>query len=384
MTTQQTLQTLSYADPYPRQKPQLLIDISGIIRYDSRTGIPRVVKSQLHALTRLDQDICSVEPIYLDTYDNTPPLHFYASTRRPLSLKKGDILYTPDLDPQSVKEATCHRLYRCYKNLGVSLVTLIHDILPITHPEFFVKGQDAIHKEWLSSVLAFSDMLITTSDATKDALSAYAPHHPPIYTVAPGVSLPPVHAPSIPSVQTEHPSFLVVSTLEPRKAHAQLLDAFEILWAKGYPFPLTFVGKQGWHVESLIERIRTHPQNGKLLCYKAFVADEELNALYTNADALIVASYAEGFGLPLIEAAHRGLSLVVRDIPVFREVASTHAYYFPDTRAARPLADAILAWSRLYANDAHPKTARMPYNDQTQNARLLLERFAPFFLFNKM
>ena len=370
MTTQQTLQTLSYLDPYPRQKPQLLIDISGIIRYDSHTGIPRVVKNQLKALQDLPQDLYTIAPIYLSTHPDTPPLHLYATTHTPISLAQGDIIYNPDLDPLGIKQASENHLYTCYKHLGIYIVTLIHDILPITHPHFFVQGQDTIHQEWLMHILKISDLLITTSDATATALHSYTPDHPPLTTIPLGTTT--LGTKPTPKSQTA-PNFLTVSTIEPRKAHAQILDAFELLWEQGRDLHLTIVGKQGWNVDALLDRIHTHPQNGKLLHYKAFVSDEDLHTLYSSSSALIVASYAEGFGLPLIEAAHYDLPIIARDLPVFHEIAKTHAFYFPDTPEADLLAKAILEWLTQAHQNTHPQSRSISYDSWSQNAQKLLQ-----------
>lgn len=81
------------------------------------------------------------------------------------------------------------------------------------------------------------------------------------------------------------------------------------------------------------------------------VRDETLEQVYRSARALLAASEGEGFGLPLIEAAQHGLPIIARDIPVFREVAGEHAYYFGG-EDAQTLADALRVWLSL--GDATP------------------------------
>ena len=68
----------------------------------------------------------------------------------------------------------------------------------------------------------------------------------------------------------------------------------------GHPLKLIIVGKQGWLTESLVERLNQHPQNGVQLFWLKGVSDEMLTWLYQNCAALIAASFAEGYGLPLI------------------------------------------------------------------------------------
>ena len=120
----------------------------------------------------------------------------------------------------------------------------------------------------------------------------------------------------------------MVGTIEPRKGHAQVLDAFELLWRTNAERTLIVAGKQGWHVESFIERLKSHPEAGRRLIWLPDTSDSQLAQLYADLDGLIMASEAEGFGLPLVEAAHYGMPLFVRDLPVFREVAGDHAVYF--------------------------------------------------------
>jgi glycosyltransferase involved in cell wall biosynthesis len=91
---------------------------------------------------------------------------------------------------------------------------------------------------------------------------------------------------------------------------------------------LIIVGKPGWLPEALTTRLSTHPQLDRQLFWVQSASDEYLEKIYAAARCLIAASEAEGFGLPLIEAARHGLPIIARDIPVFREVAQEHALYF--------------------------------------------------------
>jgi glycosyltransferase involved in cell wall biosynthesis len=89
--------------------------------------------------------------------------------------------------------------------------------------------------------------------------------------------------------------------------------------------------------------LRQHPELNQRLFWPQGVSDELLTHIYGNSDCLIAASWGEGFGLPLIEAAHHGLPVLARDLPVFREVANDNATYFT-ANDSQGLADAILQW----------------------------------------
>ena len=94
--------------------------------------------------------------------------------------------------------------------------------------------------------------------------------------------------------------------------------------------------------------------------------------LYAQSTALLAESFAEGFGLPLIEAARQGLPIIARDIPVFHEVAGEFAFYFPDTDSAA-LADSLRRWLSLYAEGKAPQSKDMPYLTWAQSTQQLLQ-----------
>ena len=96
-------------------------------------------------------------------------------------------------------------------------------------------------------------------------------------------------------------------------------------------------------VEGLIERLDRHPERGRRLHVIDRPADHELHHCYRRAAALLFPSLGEGFGLPLIEAAHFGTPILASDLPVLREVAGDHAHYFDPTRADS-IAEAIERW----------------------------------------
>jgi len=149
----------------------------------------------------------------------------------------------------------------------------------------------------------------------------------------------------------------MVSTVEPRKGHAQALDAFEQLWRSDVlsdgkdcaadraicsEARFVIVGHLGWRVEQLQRRIEQHPELGKRLFWLRNLSDSALAALYGRADLLLMASEGEGFGLPIVEAARHGVPLLLRDLPVFREIAEGHAIWFSsDNELSAALCDAL-------------------------------------------
>jgi glycosyltransferase involved in cell wall biosynthesis len=150
----------------------------------------------------------------------------------------------------------------------------------------------------------------------------------------------------------------MVGTLEPRKGHEQVLNAFDELWINGEPFNLIIVGKQGWLVDQLVERLTNHCECGRKLFWLTNASDEYLSHLYQRSIALIAASFGEGFGLPIIEASRHHCAVIARNLPVFREAAETHAFFF-DCETGEELAKCIKKWLNLWALDRHPKSLGM-------------------------
>ena len=147
---------------------------------------------------------------------------------------------------------------------------------------------------------------------------------------------------------------LMVGTLEPRKGHAQALAAVESLWKDGIHL------QSGHHRQGRLARqLRRHPERNRRLFWLEKASDALLMQLYAQSTALLAASYAEGFGLPLIEAAHYGLPIIARDIPVFHEVAGDFAFYFPNTDSAA-LAESLRQWLQLHAEGKAPRSTGMP------------------------
>ena len=101
------------------------------------------------------------------------------------------------------------------------------------------------------------------------------------------------------------------------------------------------VGHRGWNVDALLGCLRHHPYWGSQLIGIDDASDSELQYIYQKMDALIFASRAEGFGLPIVEALSQNRKVIASDIPVHREVAGDLVSYF-DANDPVHLRDAIV------------------------------------------
>lgn len=159
----------------------------------------------------------------------------------------------------------------------------------------------------------------------------------------------------------------MVGTIEPRKGYDAALDAFDTLWQDNQDHRLIIVGREGWQhlplaqrvpVTSLVRRLQHHPERYGRLLWLSSADDQALQGAYAQADCLLAASLGEGFGLPLIEAASRGLPVLARDIAVFREVAPPGTVFFN----ADQLADALRHWQPA-ASPPGPGPAPVSWQD---------------------
>lgn len=382
--------------PVRNSAKQLFVDISATHRSDRKTGIERVVRSLLLNFLALPPLGYRVEPVYLTNEGGR--WHYRYARRYTMRLLEcppdilkddvaeyhnGDMLLCVDLSGSLLVDASREGLLREMKNQGVQLFSMVHDILPLTMPRFFPEGSDKMHLDWLTTVLEMNGC-ICVSKSVADELSWWIAQNAPsksipfriewshhgadIDTSAPSTGLPP-DAEDVLAAISKTPSFLMVGTIEPRKGHLQTIEAFTGLWEAGEDINLIIVGKEGWKdlpqemrrtIPEIVSRLKNHPERGKRLFWLEGISDEYLEKVYEASTCLIFASEGEGFGLPLIEAAKHGLPIIARDIPVFREVAGEHAYYFLGKEPS-DLVAAVKRWITLYNQKAHPKSTAMPW-----------------------
>lgn len=388
------VQTISLSNFDNNLKKQILVDISGITTFDPKTGISRVVKSQFIELFKLKQNLYEIKAIYLKKI-NQNYYYFYANSYMKNDLKldikenqdkqvivnKNDILYISDLSPLSITQALNGKIFERYKNLGIKIVFLVYDLLPIKYPLFFKENQDKIHQKWLEDITFISSNFITISNSVASDLKIWLNKHNPknkanIKAIHLGADFPNIDYSSFQTktyTSSQNIDFLVVSTIEPRKAHQQLLQAFEILWQTNKKINFHIVGKKGWLVDELVAKIQNHQYINKLLFYYDFVDDKTLKDLYKNCDAIIVPSYDEGFGLPIIEAAFYKKPIITRDIEVFKEIANNNAFYFKDTKNPQDIVDALIDWIDLYKQNLHPKSDNLKSLSWKKNAKITFD-----------
>jgi len=120
---------------------------------------------------------------------------------------------------------------------------------------------------------------------------------------------------------------LFVGTLEPRKNQALMLDAFDELSKTDPDLHLIFIGKIGWNVEQLVNKINTHPLKNKRIFHLQNINDALLKSFYQNAYIVAYLSHYEGYGLPVVESLLHGNITIVSNNSSMPEVGGIYAEY---------------------------------------------------------
>ena len=335
-----------YAVNHPKMepsggRPRLLVDVSTTFHLSQVSGIQRTVRSLVSALKRNEMRyMFEIVPVRLRR-DGTV-LTLVTAREFPeawsdgdiLALRKGDCVLMLD-SSWDIYPKWSEVIFPIIRSLGGKIITCIYDILPVTHPQFFPTKTVRMFNPWFKLATEESDAVLSISRATRSEVEQRSKltrvqslffHLGADFGSAPSSQL---------SISKKSiPTFLMVGTIEPRKGHATVLDAFQAIWRSGQKMNLIFVGRPGWKVGALMKRIRKTAKSNESFIFHEGASDELLSECYRSADVVIAASLAEGFGLPLVETLRLGKPIIASDIPAFREVAGDLPTYFEPGNSA--------------------------------------------------
>jgi glycosyltransferase involved in cell wall biosynthesis len=267
---------------------------------------------------------------------------------------------------------------------------LCHDLIPIQFPHWYGQPEREGFKTYYDKAFAVADRVMFTSKCTREDATAYC--HTLGIPLADSAVVP--MGSDIAAKRTDAllPDRLVpgayclfVSTIEPRKNHVLLTQAWkrlvsdEIVAKSG--FKLVFVGRPGWQMGSFHEDIATDPLLKDSVMHLSDVNDETLARLYEDAGFCLYPPKFEGFGLPIIEALAYGKALLVSNAGPMPEIAGDFAIAL-DPEDANVWADAIERW--ILHPEERERLARRTRNDYQpltwdESAKLFFDRaLAPF------
>jgi glycosyltransferase involved in cell wall biosynthesis len=383
------------ANQRSERAPQLLVDVSILSAFDAKSGIQRVTRSILLSLLTSPPQGWTVRPVRLDRQHMayryaSAFLRMLESTPEAddddewVDTQQGDVFLGLDL----IADAAAHAeaWFSAQRERGVKIHFVVYDLLPVLRPEWFHEGIARCFPDWVETIAKVSDSLVCISRAVADDLKAWLDAANPerfrelslgyfhlgadIENSHPSTGLPDGADEVLRALQAK-PTFVMVGTVEPRKGHVQAFAAFQELWTAKVDVNLVIVGKAGWGIGDLPETLARHADQNERFFWLQGISDEYLDKIYEASSCLLAPSLGEGFGLPLIEAAQKGLPILARDIPVFREVAGNHAFYFTGNEAST-LASAVQTWIGLDKDGRAPASTGMPWLTWTQSAEQLV------------
>ena len=371
-------------DSLLREKPGLLIDVTQTTQSDLGTGIQRVVNNIFREIYQYKNER-SVIPVRnyhgkLIT-GNQYVKRYLGETEKPeymLTLQKEDKMLLLDSSWEYAEDFS-HILERAKKENILSFA-VVYDLIPIQYPELVTSSVFAqIFRSWHNMILQKADSVLCISRTTADAVAQYYEkmkfkRNSPLnlYYFHMGADVPGGTQEARPKIQDfvkPGKTFLMVGTLEPRKGHMIALQAFrKVIQEKEHDCRLLIIGHNGWKNDEIREQLALPEYKNKVLWIED-ATDAELRWAYAHSDALIAASKDEGFGLPLVEAAHFGLPIICSDIPIFREVTQGYADYFK-VMDADDLARCISEWLET---KVHPDSRKIRIYTWQESAKEILD-----------
>ena len=199
-------------------------------------------------------------------------------------------------------------------------VCLVHDLIPIEFPEYARPDGAALHRRRVDTIVSRADGILTNSHATLAALQPYldrAGRTPEVRVAHLGTD-------PISAVRPEgqHPYFVCVGTIEPRKNHLLLLHIWRSLSERHGPHAiprLILIGRRGWENEQVVDMLERCPALVGCVEEKGGLPDREVQAIIAGAQALLLPSFAEGYGMPVTEALTLSVPVVCSDLPALHE-----------------------------------------------------------------
>ncbi|MBQ1540387.1 MAG: glycosyltransferase family 4 protein [Caulobacteraceae bacterium] len=241
-------------------------------------------------------------------------------------------------------------------------IPFVHDLIPLEHPEYARPGGARDYARKIAAASALASGVLVNSQATAEALA-------PALTAAgraTPVRVAPLGVPTSPPIRNANvlcarPYFVALGTIEPRKNHLLLLHLWRrmalTLGPERTP-DLMLVGRRGWESEMVFDLLDRAPTLRGVVHELGCIPDTRLRELIRGARAVLLPSFAEGYGLPVAEALALGAPVIASDLPALRETGGGAPDYLDPLDGA--------AWAAAAADYATPGSARR----QAQLARI--------------
>lgn len=365
-----------------RRKPGILVDLTQITRSNAKTGIQRVVDNIFRQITLLDVNAIGVRDLQGDLitdklYAALEKNEEFKEQEQKINLKQGDKLLLLDSSWEFSDDFSVI-VDKVHDNGGTSY-GIIYDLLPVQYPELIINDYlKTVYSRWHKMLLKKCNSVICISKTTAHLVEWFYKKEKiqrgtalNVYWFPMGSDIKndcAIERNDIKEFVDSQNTFLMVGTVEPRKGHMVAAKALHKLLAKGTDAKLIIIGKDGWKNDEIKMVMEDNEIKNNVKWIKD-ATDGELQWCYKHCAALIAASKDEGFGLPIIEAAHYGLPIICSDIPIFHEVAGNEAVYFK-AMDSDDLMNKIEMW---LSEEKHPNSANIKLYTWEESAQTLLD-----------
>jgi glycosyltransferase involved in cell wall biosynthesis len=319
-----------------KDSPTLFLECTPTIRTGLSTGIQRVVTALIARVAIFEQELgMKCVPIahqidWLYTAEDAEKMNSENYSEFPkIRPKYGDVLFL--IDAYWSFETIGWLPF--FQSKGCKIISILYDFIPSNYPQYFtretVNNFESKTIELLkASSIAFCISRQTCRDAKKFMQRAGIDCPLEIFNISPRSDLVELDYDRKLTVSIHVPYFLQVGTIEPRRNTIRILEEFKKIWDSGRQSGLVLVGKPGENSDEIITMMDGLIADGYPLIWEAGADDCELAAYYLNAEAVIVASSAEGYGLPVAEGLLFGRPIIANNLDVFHEIADNCPTYF--------------------------------------------------------
>ena len=370
---------------------KVYIDITQFMQINALTGIQRVMRELMVRMLKSDE----LETILI-FYDHQARKYRLVDREKMLRYldqnwgRKLDTYATvqieiEDLEPGSVffeiDVAWSAKLKRSYllpllKKQGLILVSMIYDIMAITHYQYFHPYFTFEFMEFIGAHVRYDDLIIVNTHPSEQYLIDFSRElgvsHIRTEVVPLGGDFQGQdNSPSSPDdvqekirrIADRKKYILLVGTLEPRKNHTLVYEAFRKEGLCNENINVIFAGRTGWIEKGFLKKLYADKDFGRRIYHIKDATNADLNYLYHHAFVVAFPTHMEGYGLPVVEALQNGAVTVVSDIDVLREVGGDACVYFRQN-SAKDFAEKVSALMR------NPK--------EYQRLRNLAAAYSPF------
>lgn len=356
--------TVATTTPVDRQdaQPEIILDLSRLLSrvlHPTPTGIDRVEMAYARELLRRVPDRLHFAAVHqivgygrlareevLPFLDETERLWAgleshakyklrVAAARKLLTLRPRPVPKASPDAPRVYLQASPNNLHKpdliggILRREHARFVCLVHDLIPIQFPEYARPGGADRHRRRMETLGLHASALITNSAATRDILTPFLAEMGPV----PPTQI--AHLGTATAGRTravtpnDIPYFVCVGTIEPRKNHLLLLNLWRRMAARqGQAVPkLVLIGRRGWENENVVDMLdRCEELRGHVI-EASRMPDGDIEDLIAGARALLLPSFAEGYGMPVAEALALGVPVLCSDLAAHREVGGSAPEY---------------------------------------------------------